>query len=146
MHSLPCPLLKANLTSALFSSVGSGDNCLELFLRGRWAVRHHPASKVDCGTTYNIHSRHEEPISTVIHQVSNAHRRVGWGQKRHKQVYCTTPTSPLSHSFTYPVFVIHNITQHVIHIQNAPISMFQSVNLDPVAGVLEGKKQKVLAL
>lgn len=41
---------------------------------------------------------------------------------------------------THPVFVIHNIRQHVIHIQNATISMFQPVDLDPVAGVLEKKR------
>lgn len=42
---------------------------------------------------------------------------------------------------THPVFVVYNIRQHVIHIQNATISMFQPVDLDPVAGVLGEKKR-----
>lgn len=43
-----------------------------------------------------------------------------------------------SHSCrTHPVFVIHDVTQHVVHIQNTSISVLQPVDLDPVVGVLE---------
>lgn len=58
-----------------------------------------------------------------------------------------------SHSYTraqnltHPVFVIHHITQHVIQVQDAPVSMFQPVDLDPVADVLKEKqkRERVLA-
>lgn len=44
--------------------------------------------------------------------------------------------------WTHPVFVIHNIAQRVIHIQNTTISVLQPVNLDPVVGLL--KEEAVL--
>ncbi len=46
-----------------------------------------------------------------------------------------------THTLTHPIFVIHHITQHVIQVQYASISMFQPVDLHPVAGVLEEKKR-----
>lgn len=43
--------------------------------------------------------------------------------------------------WTHPVFVIHYIAQHVIHVQNAAIPVLQPVDLDPVAGVLKDKAE-----
>lgn len=63
--------------------------------------------------------------------------------EKNKKCTSHTPFFTQFHShLTHPVFVIHNIAQHVIHIQNASISMFQPVDLDPVAGVLEEKKER----
>lgn len=38
---------------------------------------------------------------------------------------------------THPVFVVHDVAQHVVHIQDASISVLQPVDLHPVAGVLQ---------
>ena len=45
-------------------------------------------------------------------------------------------------TLTYPVFVVHYVTQHIIQVQNAPISMFQPVDLHPIADVLEEEKNR----
>lgn len=70
-----------------------------------------------------------------------------WENKKIK--YATTSSS-FYHSFTptltHPVFVVHNIAQHVVLVQYASISMFQPVDLDPIAGVLNKNKERVLAM
>lgn len=47
---------------------------------------------------------------------------------------------------THPVFVIRHVTQHVVQVQDASVSVFQPVDLDPVTGVLKKQGETVLAL
>lgn len=43
---------------------------------------------------------------------------------------------------THPVFIIHHIQQHIVQVQDAPVAMFQPVDLDPVAGILHTEIKK----
>lgn len=60
---------------------------------------------------------------------------------KEKKVATKQEKSYLSYS-TYPVFVIYHITQHIIKVQNAAIPMFQPVDLNPIAGVLEKNEKE----
>lgn len=68
------------------------------------------------------------------------------GKDCYKDITLCKHTLSLNHTHTptHPIFVIRHVTQHIVQVQDASISMFQPVHLDPVAGVL--KKERVLAL
>lgn len=42
---------------------------------------------------------------------------------------------------SYPVFVISNITEDVVQVQDAAVAVLQPVNLQPVAGVLKEEER-----
>lgn len=42
---------------------------------------------------------------------------------------------------SYPVFVISNITEDVVQVQDAAVAVLQPVNLQPVAGVLKEEEK-----
>lgn len=64
------------------------------------------------------------------------------GETERKKICVNFLSVPHTHTTAHPIFVVHHVAQHVIQVQNASISMFQPVDLDPVAGVLEEEEEE----
>lgn len=94
---------------------------------------------VYCPVMLDVNCAH---VFMAVTEEAEAELKTGNNPSAHqKQIKCHPAHSHLR--CTHPVFVIHDVAQHVIHVQNASIAMLQPVDLDPVVGVL--KKEEELA-